>query len=227
MASESKCPLASTISFSQSCSVNLYTSIKRTLGYSFRGEHCKRDYQIASCIKKYLELKAVIATDNTTVVACMNKEGDMWSYPIYDLVWRILTYCSTYSRAAECGSGQAIQARLDQPKRVISPSRGLSVHMYQVLPTSNTPVCNECSANYLSWAVDAFSLPWQDLNTYAFSPVAILGKVVRLTDYPCRSIILIAPGWPNMPWFWDLVAMSSQILLCMPNLANLLTLPFN
>ena len=35
---------------------------------------------------------------------------------------------------------------------------------------------------------------------------------------------LIAPGWPNMPWFWDLVAMSSQIPLCLP---NLLTQPFN
>ena len=29
---------------------------------------------------------------------------------------------------------------------------------------------------------------------------------------------LIAPGWPNMPWFWDLVTISSQILLCLPNL---------
>ena len=38
-----------------------------------------------------------------------------------------------------------------------------------------------------------------------------------------RSIILIAPGWPNMPWFGDLVAMSSQIPLSLPNLPNLLT----
>ena len=37
-------------------------------------------------------------------------------------------------------------------------------------------------------------------------------------------IILIAPGWPNMPWFWDLVIISSQIPLSLP---NLLTQPFN
>ena len=30
-----------------------------------------------------------------------------------------------------------------------------------------------------------------------------------------------------MPWFWDLVAMSSQIPLSLPNLLNLLTQPFN
>ena len=77
----------------------------------------------------------------------------------------------------------------------------------------------------LAWAVDALSLPWEDLDPYAFPTVAILGKVVvKLQDYPCRRIILIVPGWPNMPWFWDLVAISSEISICLP---NLLTQPFN
>ena len=63
-----------------------------------------------------------------------------------------------------------------------------------------------------AWAVDALSLSWKNLDPYAFPPAAILGKVVeKLQDYTCNRIILIAPGWPNMPWFWDLVAMSSQI----------------
>ena len=61
-----------------------------------------------------------------------------------------------------------------------------------------------------AWAVDALSLSWEDLDPYAFPPAAILGKVVeKLKDYPCNRIILIASGWPNMPWFWDLVAMSN------------------
>ena len=49
-------------------------------------------------------------------------------------------------------------------------------------------------------AVDALSLPWEDLDTYAFPPAAILGKVVKkLQDSLCNRIILIAPGWHNMP----------------------------
>ena len=40
-------------------------------------------------------------------------------------------------------------------------------------------------------------------------------------------MILIAPEWPNMPWFWDLVAMSSQIPLCLPSIPNLVSQPFN
>ena len=70
----------------------------------------------------------------------------------------------------------------------------------------------------LAVAVDALTLPWED----------ILGKVVeKLLDSPCRRLILIAPGWPNMPWFWDLVNMSSQVPLSLPNLPSLLTQPFN
>ena len=39
-----------------------------------------------------------------------------------------------------------------------------------------------------AWAVDALSLSWEDLDPYAFPPVAILGKVVEtLQDYPCSS----------------------------------------
>ena len=79
-----------------------------------------------------------------------------------------------------------------------------------------------------TWAVDALSLSWEGLDPYAFPPAAILGKVVeKLQDYPCNRIILIAPEWPNMPWFWDLVEMSSQIPLCLANIPNLVSQPFN
>ena len=42
--------------------------------------------------------------------------------------------------------------------------------------------------DFLAWTVDALSIPWGDLDSYA-----ILTKVVvKLMDYPCRRIILIA-----------------------------------
>ena len=75
--------------------------------------------------------------------------------------------------------------------------------MQQVAPASNRPIYHEVQQQ------------------------AILGKVVeKLQDSPCKRIILIAPGWPNIPWFWDLVAMSSQIPLSLA-LPNLLIQPFS
>ena len=45
----------------------------------------------------------------------------------------------------------------------------------------------------LATAVDVLSLNWEDLDTYAFPPAAILGKVMeKLQDTPCKRIILIA-----------------------------------
>ena len=46
----------------------------------------------------------------------------------------------------------------------------------------------------LVWASDTHSLPWQDLDEYAFPPAAILGKVVeKFQDYLCKRIILNDP----------------------------------
>ena len=58
---------------------------------------------------------------------------------------------------------------------------------------------------------------WQDLDACAFPPVVILGRVVtKLLKQGCIQMILIALGWPNMPWFCDLVSMSVQISLSLP-----------
>ena len=58
--------------------------------------------------------------------------------------------------------------------------------------------------------------------------MAIIGHVVtEVLDHGCQRMILIAPGWPNMPWFWDLVNLSAQIPLSLPKLENPLTQPFN
>ena len=54
--------------------------------------------------------------------------------------------------------------------------------------------------------------------------ISHIGQMVeKLQDSPCKRFILIAPGWPNMPWFWDLVAMPSHIPLSLPNLSSLFT----
>ena len=128
----------------------------------------------------------------------------------------------THSRPVECNSRQAIQARPDIFKQNClsfqRSSRKYAMHQPQIDLFAMR--FNNKLVQYVSpvpdpqaWAIYALGLPWDDLDPYAFPPAAILGKVVKLQDYQCRRIILIAPGWPNIPWFLDLVAMSSQIPL--------------
>ena len=126
----------------------------------------------------------------------------------------------THSRLAECGSRQAIQVRPDHPDRVVSPSRGFPDNMQQVAPAQNRPTCHEVQQQVAPVCVTSAGSPGLSSGRTAmgrsgricFPPAAILGKVVeKLQDCPCKRIILITPGWPNMPWFWDLVAMFSQV----------------
>ena len=145
---------------------------------------------------------------------------------------------TSHPRPAERDSRQAIRTWPDHSNGMVPSPRGVQSYMLPVAPATSGPVCHQIQHKLpqfvplvpdpQAWTVDALSLSWENLDPYAFPPAAILGKVVeKLQDYRCNRIILIAPGWPNMPWFWDLVAMSSQIPLCLPNLPNLVSQPFN
>ena len=163
------------------------------------------------------------------------------------LLWRVLTWCARKQVTLKArhfpGRLNVVADKLSRLGQTIQTEWSLLPEFFQLicnrwhwpqidlfatrfnnkLPLSVSPV-----PDLLGTAVDALSLPWEDLDAYAFPPAPILGKVVeKLQESPCKRIILIAPGWPNMPWFWVLVAMSSQIPLILPNLPNLLTQPFN
>ena len=163
------------------------------------------------------------------------------------LLWRMLTWCSSKQVTLKArhipGQLNMVADKLSRLGQTIQTEWALLAEVFQVICNRRhqpqidlfTTRLNHKLKQFVSpvpdpqdWAVDALSLPWEDLDPHAFPPAAILGKVVeKLHDYLCRRIILIAPGWPNMRWFWDLVAMSNQMPLSLPHLPNLLTQPFN
>ena len=211
----------------------------------------------------FLELKAVllalkrfqhlvqgkvvlVATDNTTVVAYINKEGGMRSGSLCALLWR-LCWCNLRQVVLKArhipGRLNVIADKLSRQGQVIQTEWSLHQGVFDLLvQTWHRPQVDmfatkyNCKlAQYVSpvpdpnaWAVDALTVSWENLDMYVFPPVSLLGKVVsKLSDHLYKRVILIAPGWPNMPWFWDLVELSSQIPLCLPSHPDLVTQPFN
>ena len=212
----------------------------------------------------FLELKAVllalkrfqhlvqgkvvlIATDNTTVVAYINKEGGMRSGSLCALLWRLLCWCSLNQIVLKArhipGHLNVIADKLSRQRQVIQTEWSLHQETFDLLcQTWHYPRVDMFATRYncklvqfvspipdpKAWSVDALTLSWEDLDMYLFPPVSLMGKVVsKLSDHWYRRAILIAPGWPNMPWFWDLVELSARVPLCLPHHPDLVTQPFN
>ena len=172
----------------------------------------------------------LVCTDNTTVVSYINKEGGMKSGSLCALLWRLMLWCNQRQivlRARHIpGHLNVIADKLSRLNQVIQTEWSLlpevfaqicrhwhhpSVDLFATrfnhkLPRFVSPVPDRSA-----WEVDALSLPWEDLDAYAFPPTALLHQVVmKLLDHGFRRLILIAPGWPNMSWFWDLVNIVSS-----------------
>ena len=156
------------------------------------------------------------------------------------LLWRILSWCTRKQVTLKAhhipGRLNMIADKLSRLGQTIQTEWSLHPEVFQAIcsqwpPDSTTnshSLCHRSQTPRLGQLVHSPCLGKIWIIPYAFPPAAILGKVVeKLQDYPCNRIILIAPGWPSIPWFWDLVAVSSQIPLCLPNLPNLVSQPFN
>ena len=67
-----------------------------------------------------------------------------------------------------------------------------------------------------AWDIDALNINWSGLTTYAYPPTALFHMVIPKIRQSSCLIIVIAPGWPEMPQFWDLVQLSTEIPLQLP-----------
>ena len=75
--------------------------------------------------------------------------------------------------------------------------------------------------------IDALNISWEGLDGYAFCPVALIPKVIqKMNTYRCKMIV-VAPGWPGMHWFWDLVNLSTKTPLQLLQWPYLLKQPFS
>ena len=73
--------------------------------------------------------------------------------------------------------------------------------------------------NLLPWLE---TINWSGLTAYAYPPTALLHRVIQKIIQCNCLIILIVPGCPGMPWFWDQVQLSTEIPLQLPVSTTLL-----
>ena len=78
-----------------------------------------------------------------------------------------------------------------------------------------------------AWAIDAMSFPWSDLRLYAFPPFSLLPRVLQKVAQDEADLLLIAPHWPQRPWFLRLLSLLVDFLRSLPPLPDLVHQPIS
>ena len=217
-----KCSTRSTITPTKHA-LQIFTDTSKEGWDTHLNEHTARGTWSLSESKlhiNHLELKAVfralnelqdlcsnnivlVATDNTTVVVYINKEGGMKSGCLCGLLWRILTWCTrrqvTFKARHIPGRLNMIADKLSRLGQTTRTEWSLHPEVFQAM--------------FSRWhqpQVDLFTTRFNNRLPHFVSPVpdpqawaVVLGEpgsiclptgivVVKLQDYPCNRIILIA-----------------------------------
>ena len=110
-----------------------------------------KEFQALCCNKTVL-----IATDNTTVVAYINKEGEMKSGSLCALLWRILSWCTRNQVTFRIADKLS---RLGQTIQVVTSSRSIPSCMLPVAPAPSGPVCYQIQQQTTSVCISSTRPP--------------------------------------------------------------------
>ena len=239
----------------------LYRRLKRRLGRSLRSKFYKGSVvrsgkkathkcpriegglpgQIRDFKDQCQNQTVLVATDNSTVVAYINKQGGTHSAEMCALLWKIMTWCHHYHITLKA---RHIPGCLNVMADLLSRSNQVQSREWSLHPQVFKQICQkwftphvDLFATHLNhklplyvspvpdpkaWDIDALNINWTNLTAYAYPPTALLHKVIQKIKQCHCLIIVIAPGWPGMPWFWDLVQLSTEIPLQLPVSTTLL-----
>ena len=121
---------------------------------------------------------------------------------------------------------------------MVPPSGSVSPVVLLVAPTTSRSFCQPVQPQVAQVCVSGSGSdslesgrpvpPLRGTGYLRLSPVPLRVQVFsKLVDQGCLIMILIEPGWPNMPCFWDPVSLSVQKPLTLPQVDNLLSQPFS
>ena len=146
-----------------------------------------------------------------------------------------MTWCHHYQITLKArhipGCLNVMADLLSRSNQVQSTERSLHPHVFKQIClkwfTPHVDLFSTClnhkNSLYMSpvpdqnaWDIDALNINWSGLTAYAYPPTALLHRVIQKVRQSNYVIIVIAPGWPGMPWFWNLVQLSTEIPLQLP-----------
>ena len=195
----------------------LYRRLKRRLGRSLRSNFykgsvvrpgkkathkCSRVKGVSLALRSYKDQcqnqTVLVATDNSIVVAYINKQGRTHSAEMCALLWKIMTWCHHYHITLKArhipGCVYMMADLLSRSNQVQSTEWSLhpqvfkqicqkwftphvdlfATHLNHKLPLYISPVPDP-----KAWDIDALNINWTGLTTYAYPATAFLHRVIQ------------------------------------------------
>ena len=157
----------------------------------------------------------LVRTDNSTVVAYINRQGGLRSPMLHTLAHRLIVWSSVYLQSIRathvpgvlnCGAdllsrGNPLYADWKLHPEVVSQIWSqfgqAQVDIYASVENAQCPLFFSLRDQRAPLGVDALAHEWPKTLLYAFPPVALISPTLARVRERGLSMILVAPRWPG------------------------------
>ena len=189
-------------------------------------------------------MSVALFCDNTTTVAYLRRSGGTFSSTLNATAREVLLWAE--NRRIRLlpqfimGSSNVTADALSRPNQVIGSEWTLHqevvdqlvhkwsavIDLFATSLTARLPVYFSPASDPRAAGTDALLQPWDNLQAYAFPPIAIIRRVLlKLRSSKNCELTLIAPFWPQRDWFPDLLELLSDVPVTLSSRRDLLRQP--
>ncbi|XP_040915373.1 uncharacterized protein LOC121195777 [Toxotes jaculatrix] len=165
----------------------------------------------------------LVKTDNSTVVAYINRQGGTRSLQLHRLAQRLIVWGSTrflslrathvagvLNRGADLlsrGNPLYGEWRLHPQvvKQIWQRYGQADVDLFASQENTHCPLFFSLSDASAPLGVDALAHPWPNVLLYAFPPLSMVSPTLARVREQKLSLILVAPRWPSKHWIAEIM----------------------
>ena len=221
----------------------LWSPHQKTLSINMR-ELLAVQYGLKAFEHLLVGLSVALFCDNTTTVAYLRRSGGTFSSTLNTTAREVLLWAENHRVRLLpqfiMGSSNVTADALSHPNQVIGSEWTLHqevvdqlvhkwpavIDLFATSLTARLPVYFSPASDPRAAGTDALLQPWDDLQAYAFPPIAIIRRVLlKLRSSKNCELTLIAPFWPQRDWFPDLLELLSDVPITLSGRKDLLRQP--
>ena len=196
---------------------------------------------LTRAVHKVKNSTVLVSTDNTTVVAYIRHQGGTHSTNLSEEMWNIMNLCLAHNIQLLVkhipGRFNTLADRMSRMDKPIPTEWSLnqeiankifqimdfpSIDLFATRLNHRLPLYVSPIPDQKALSIDAISMDWNRIHAYAFPPFHLIQTVINKVRISQCKIVLIAPLWPNKPWFPELLSLLVSPPVSLPVMPNLL-----